>query len=124
MSITKNSWLTSSGDQFFQMGTPNPISAGISWQDIESLNLGTDLRFFDNRVGLEFDWFERKTNNMIIPGESLPATYGASAPQGNYGNLRTRGFEISMDVTHYFDNGDRKSTRLNSSHVAISYAVF
>src|SRR5690625_4893353 len=25
---------------------------------------------------------------------------------------------------HYHDLGDRKSTRLNSSHVAISYAVF
>lgn len=115
MSITKNSWLNSSGDQFFQMGTPNPISAGISWQDIESLNLGTDLRFLDNRIGLEFDWFERKTNNMIIPGESLPATYGASAPQGNYGNLRTRGFEISMDVTHYFDNGIRLNVGANLS---------
>src|SRR5690625_7620155 len=97
------------------MRPPNPISAGISWQDIESLNLGTDLRFFDNRVGLEFDWFERKTNNMIIPGESLPATYGASAPQRNYGNLRTSGFEISMDVTHYFDNGLRLTVWCNLS---------
>src|SRR5690625_7965166 len=98
MSNTKNSWLTSSGDQFFQMGTPNPISAGISWQDIESLNLGTDLRFFDNRLGLEFDWFERKTNNMIITGESLPATYGSSASQGGYGNLRTSVLDVFIDV--------------------------
>src|SRR5437870_7722183 len=28
------------------------------------------------------------------------------------------------DVPDYVINGDRKSTRLNSSHVAISYAVF
>src|SRR5690625_5337762 len=27
-------------------------------------------------------------------------------------------------VEPHFDRGDRKSTRLNSSHVAISYAVF
>src|SRR5690625_7824463 len=76
MSITKNSWLTSSGDQFFQMGTPNPISAGISWQDIESLNLGTDLRFFDNRVGLEFDWVERMRTYMSISRETFPVTCG------------------------------------------------
>src|SRR5690625_7281290 len=65
-SITKNSWLSSSGDQFFQIGTLNPISAGISWQDIESLNIGTDLQLFDNRVGLEFDWFRRCINNMVF----------------------------------------------------------
>src|SRR5690625_5846927 len=35
--------------------------------------------------------------------------------------------EINVDVwsgNHPFFTGDRKSTRLNSSHVAISYAVF
>lgn len=117
LNITKNSWLSSSGDQFFQMGTPNPISAGITWQDIETLNLGADLRFFENRVGLEFDWFERQTKNMIIAGEALPATYGASAPQGNYGNLRTRGFEVSMDFTHHFDNGIRLNLGANISDV-------
>src|SRR5690625_5937339 len=32
-------------------------------------------------------------------------------------------FEMIQDVSHFLDL-DRKSTRLNSSHVAISYAVF
>src|SRR3989442_4976126 len=30
----------------------------------------------------------------------------------------------TKDVEHVFDETDRKSTRLNSSHVRISYAVF
>src|SRR5690625_6091888 len=38
------------------------------------------------------------------------------------------GYVYSEDVDNYlgmlYDNRDRKSTRLNSSHVAISYAVF
>jgi hypothetical protein len=105
MAINKNNWLSSNGEQFFQLGTPNPISAGISWQDIESLNIGLDLRFFNNKMGLVFEWYRRDTKNMIITGESLPATYGASAPQGNYGNLRTKGWEISADFRHHFENG-------------------
>src|SRR5690625_6129516 len=32
--------------------------------------------------------------------------------------------QISAEITIPFTVGDRKSTRLNSSHVAISYAVF
>lgn len=105
MAINKNAWLSGNGEQFFQLGTPNPISAGISWQDIESLNIGLDLRFFKNKMGLVFEWYRRDTKNMIIPGESLPATYGASAPQGNYGNLQTKGWEISADFNHRFENG-------------------
>lgn len=105
LGISKNSWLTSSGVQFFQLGTPNSISAGITWQDITTLNLGTDLRFANNKFGVVIDWFERNTENMIIAGNALPATYGASAPQGNFGNLRTRGWELALDFNHRFRNG-------------------
>ncbi len=100
-----NSWLTSEGKPFFQLGTPNPISAGISWQKIESLNIGADFRFFKNQLGLTMDWYQRDTKDMIIPGDALPHTYGASAPQGNFGNLRTRGWEIAVDYSHRFSNG-------------------
>src|SRR5471032_3461355 len=33
-------------------------------------------------------------------------------------------FAISMEESRFTLNGDRKSTRLNSSHITISYAVF
>ncbi|WP_346236484.1 SusC/RagA family TonB-linked outer membrane protein [Niabella insulamsoli] len=105
MDIAKNSWLSSSGEQFFQLGTPNPISAGITWQDIVSLDFGAEFRFFKNKFGVVLDWYERQTKNMIIAGDALPSTYGASAPQGNYGNLKTRGWEITFDFNHRFDGG-------------------
>ena len=115
MGITRNSWLNSSGEQFFQIGTPNPVSAGIGWQDIEHSNIGADLRFFRNRLGLVVELFQRDTRNMIIPGDDLPATYGANAPQGNFGNLRTRGWELEADFSHSFDNGLRLSVNANIS---------
>src|SRR5690606_5877819 len=105
MGIGKNSWLNSGGEQFFQMGTPGAVSADITWQDIEHMNIGADLRFFNNKLGVSGELFHRYTRRMIIPGESLPATYGASAPQGNFGNLKTSGWEISADFTHRFENG-------------------
>lgn len=54
---------------------------------------------------MTFDWFQRDTKNMIIPGESLPVTLGAAAPSGNYGSLRTKGWELSADFNHRFANG-------------------
>ena len=115
MGIDKNGWLTSAGQQFFQLGTPGSVADAITWQDIEHLNLGTDLRFLNDRFGLVFEWFERYTRNMIIPGDALPATYGAGAPQGNYGDLRTRGWEIGADFNHRFRNGLRLSLNAHLS---------
>ncbi|RYF09353.1 MAG: SusC/RagA family protein, partial [Flavobacteriales bacterium] len=47
------------------------------------------------------------TRNMIIAGDALPATFGATAPQGNFGDLRTRGWELNLDFNHTFGNGLR-----------------
>ncbi len=113
MDIDKNSWLTADGKQYFQLGTPNPVSAGITWQDIETFNLGLDLRMFNNKLGFVFEWYQRDTKNMIIAGQALPSSYGASSPQGNYGNLRTRGWEIAADFNHRFDNGLRITVNAN-----------
>src|SRR5690625_6756969 len=61
----------------------------------------------------------------VVPGQAdLPAGYRIEdyfPPKDNYG--REQLFEaLGLDVAP--DGTDRKSTRLNSSHVAISYAVF
>lgn len=112
MSIGKNNWLNGEAIQFFQMGTPGAVSTEITWQDIEHINLGTDIRLF-NKFGVVFEWFQRTTRQMLIPGEALPATFGTSAPLGNFGSLRTRGWEINLDYTHTFQNGLRLSANAN-----------
>ena len=99
-----SNWLDANG-KVTTYGTPTLVDADITWQMIETLDFGTDLRFWDDRIGLTFDWYSRATKNMIIPGESLPSTLGASAPKGNYGNLRTNGWEFSFDFSHCFQNG-------------------
>jgi len=97
MTIGKNSWLTGSGEQVFQLSTPPPVTGNMEWQRIEHFNIGADLRFFKNRLGLTAEWYRRNTLNMIIPGDAMPDTYGATAPRGNYGDLSTKGWEIALD---------------------------
>lgn len=105
LDISQSSWLNSGGIPNFQLGAPTTISGGISWQNIEHINLGADLRFLDDKIGVTGEVYQRYTRDMIIPGDALPATYGASAPQGNYGDLRTQGWELNLDFNQRFDNG-------------------
>src|SRR5437870_12620550 len=46
------------------------------------------------------------------------------AQEDHHGRLFARGGHLLPHLPRYAERGDRKSTRLNSSHVAISYAVF
>ena len=98
-------WQSGSEAVWSSYRSPVMVSSDIKWQTIEVLNLGADLRFLNNRIGVTFDWFKRDTRDMIISGDAIAVTLGASAPQGNYGSLQTKGFELSIDFTNRFSNG-------------------
>jgi TonB-linked SusC/RagA family outer membrane protein len=86
-------------------GTPLAVSQSVTWQDITTLDLGTDIRLLNGALGVTFDWYMRDTNHMIVPQEGIPATFGTLAPQSNYGSLRTKGVELQLDYAHQFTNG-------------------
>src|SRR2546426_8406301 len=54
--------------------------------------------------------------SLVVVGEWMPITVFRNVGGGKLVRLNTPGLEQS--------DGDRKSTRLNSSHLVISYAVF
>lgn len=101
----QSSWLDAGTTKFPYFTTPGAVDKNITWQNIETLDFGVDLRFLKDRVGLTFDWYQRYTRNMITPAIALPSTFGAPVPLGNYGELRTRGWELTLDLNHRFNNG-------------------
>ena len=105
MSRHTTSWLDASGEPLIGYRAPSIVSSDIRWQVIQTLNLGIDMRLFRHKLGITFDWYQRDTNDMIISGDALPVTLGAGAPSGNFGNLRTQGFEVTVDFNHRFSNG-------------------
>jgi TonB-linked SusC/RagA family outer membrane protein len=86
-------------------GLPKALKNGFTWETITTTDIGTDIRFFSNRLGISFDWFKRVNSDMITAGEALPATFGQSAPRENFGELTTNGWEISLDFHHHFNFG-------------------
>lgn len=104
MSGSQSTWVIGTA-RLYQFGTPASVSSIITWQDITTLDVGLEARFFNGDLGFAGAWFRRDTENMIVPQEGLPATYGTSAPQSNYGSLRTNGFELQLDYNHRFASG-------------------
>ncbi|NCC09609.1 MAG: TonB-dependent receptor [Bacteroidia bacterium] len=103
--ITQSSWLDESGNKVNMVYAPKATAQNPTWQRIETLDIGFDSRFLNNELGVTFDWYQRDTKDMLVGKEGIPHTYGTKAPVGNYGNLRTNGWELSIDYTHRFANG-------------------
>ncbi|MBE7400325.1 TonB-dependent receptor [Bacteroides fragilis] len=105
MSTGQLNWLDESGNKLVYVSTPSAVASNITWQDIQTVDVGLDARFLDGELGLTVDWYQRDTKNMIVPGAGVTLAFGTGAPKGNFGSLRTRGWEISLDYNHRFSNG-------------------
>ena len=101
----QSTWIGANGQRVFFVGTPAAIDANIQWQDIITKNFGVDIGLLRNKINVTFDLFERKTDNMIVPQEGIPLTFGAGAPLGNYGALTTKGWELTVEYNYRFGNG-------------------
>ncbi len=96
-------WITNSQlEKTFN--NPKAVSPSLTWETIETLDFGLDVGLFNNQVELIFDWYERTNKDMLGPGEQLPVVFGASVPQVNSGELRTRGWEFTINAKHHFGN--------------------
>ncbi len=72
-------------------GNPNR-----KWETNTSLNVGFDAGFFNNKLSLSFDWFNRQTTNLLIRA-ARPATAGSSLPPFiNIGGMENKGFELVL----------------------------
>ncbi|HSJ10531.1 MAG TPA: TonB-dependent receptor, partial [Longimicrobiales bacterium] len=63
----------------------------------EELELGFDASFVNDRLGLEFTYFNKKTTDQIL---TLPvaASQGSSGPQVNIGSLLNKGIEVAANA--------------------------
>lgn len=68
----------------------------ITWETSEQLDLGIDARFMGSRLGLTFDWYQKKTKDWLVRAPIL-ASYGTGAPYINGGDIKNTGVEIGLN---------------------------
>lgn len=126
-------WMDKNGNKLNQFDLPDWVSSSLTWERINTTDIGVDLSFLNDDLSLTFDWYQRTTNDMLAPGKAIPDVAGASAPYTNAGSLRTRGWELSLsyrkqinkDLNVYgtFNIGDSKSkvTKWNNDSKLIGH---
>ncbi len=72
----------------------------IKWETSQTLDLGFDARFLNSRLGVAFDWYNKKTMDWLVQAPVL-GSYGTNAPYINGGDVVNKGIEIA---TNWNDN--------------------
>lgn len=67
----------------------------ITWETTTSYNLGVDAAFFDNRLTMSFDYYKKKTEDMLLSTQ-IPGILGYGNPSVNAGEMYTKGFELNL----------------------------
>lgn len=108
--FNEGTWLIN-GKKTNTSWAPGLISASLSWEKIKSANIGLDFALFNNRLIGSFDYYKRKTMDMVGPSDELPVILGVDAPIKNNTNLETKGFELELSWRDQLANGFKYGAR-------------
>lgn len=67
----------------------------LSWERTHTFNIGIDASFFNNSLRLMFDYFHKKTTDILM-NPTVPLVFGTGMPKDNIGEMKNRGWELSL----------------------------
>lgn len=71
----------------------------ISWETTTSFDVGFDAYFFDNKLQVTADYYNKQTKGMLLDVE-VPDYMGLSDPTQNAGKMKTNGWELTIGYSN------------------------
>ncbi|MEH6704056.1 MAG: SusC/RagA family TonB-linked outer membrane protein [Galbibacter orientalis] len=96
----------------------SPVFAPIEGETLKperqkSFEIGTEWRFFQGRLGLDFTYYDTKTSDQIFYIQAAPNPYGYSQNIVNAGEISNKGFEIVVNGKPFANDKFTWNTALN-----------
>ncbi|UCJ05885.1 TonB-dependent receptor [Chitinophaga pendula] len=67
----------------------------VGWESLKQFNLGLDLLFYDGRLSVTADYYNKITNDLLYRA-LLPNESGYTERYANFGSIQNRGIEIAV----------------------------
>ena len=68
----------------------------LTWETSEQLNIGLDARLLAGKLGFNFDWYKKKTKDLLVSVPVSPTT-GFSTQLKNAGTVENTGIEVALN---------------------------
>ncbi|MDO5442766.1 MAG: TonB-dependent receptor [Bacteroidia bacterium] len=99
-------------------GLANP---NLKWETSEQTDLGLDVRFFNNKLTLGLDWYDKKTKDLLISITPV-SEIGVSSTTVNAGSVDNSGFELEASwKDHIGDLNYSISGNISTVHNEVTY---
>ncbi len=95
VSSSAGSWLVD-GKRPNISSAPGIVSTLMTWETIQSWNIGLDWNALNGRFIGVLDLFNRTTKNMIGPAPELSSLLGTGVPQVNNADMESYGWELEL----------------------------
>ena len=73
-------------------GLSNP---NLKWETSDQIDIGFDARFFDNRLSVGFDWYDKRTKDLLVSIAPIPEI-GVNSTYVNAGSVLNQGVELEL----------------------------
>ena len=95
ISSNSSAWIIN-GERVNTSSVPGLVSPFLTWERVQSWNIGLDFGLFNNKLQGTFDYFVRTTKNMVGPAPVKPSILGASQPKENNSDMRSNGWDLEV----------------------------
>jgi TonB-linked SusC/RagA family outer membrane protein len=72
----------------------------LTWETTTETNVGLDLGFFDNRISLTAEYFDRTISDLLVSGKSLPHYNELTSTAANIGTTQSNGIELTLNTVN------------------------
>jgi len=81
--------------------------ADLRWEKVTSYNYGVDIGFFDDALTMDFNYYYKRTEDMLFESLSIPSSTGySSLTYQNAGTMDNQGWELNLHANKFIKSGD------------------
>lgn len=86
------------GNTYYYMFRPEAYDPTLKWEESETYNAGLDFGFLEGRVNGSFDYYNRKTTDLLGVVNVAAGTNFSNRILTNVGNIESEGLEAAINV--------------------------
>jgi TonB-dependent starch-binding outer membrane protein SusC len=86
------------GDTFYNTYRPEAYVSNLKWETTTSYNFGFDFGLLDSRISGSFDYYTRKTKDLLATVPSAAGSNFNKSITTNVGNVDSHGFEATVNA--------------------------
>ncbi|MEZ4989192.1 MAG: TonB-dependent receptor [Saprospiraceae bacterium] len=91
-----------------------PENPDLKWETTRQLDIGLEMGFFENRLAVEIDYYQKETQDLLLNAQ-LPRQTGFVSKLQNIGKVENKGLELLVNSANVRTDDFQWSTTLTIS---------